>query len=254
MKKLMKVALLALSVTALFSCGEGGKKSEAGKGGTWTVEFMLNNGTADVYKTISVENNKAITEAIGDPTRDGYTFDGWYVDEACTVYFDEVGDKVTSDMKVYAKWAASGIANPNTPGQGSSENTGNSEDTGNTGEVSDLPGSTDAVTEGFALLFNDTNYVALVSLGDEKDYQGRDQFAAKGVVVPEGAIFKCYNSADGAIWAEKVLEPYGVCDPAGEVCFESTDDGIKCLVSGTYDIYVKMKWEDNTIYIGPAGA
>lgn len=122
MKKLIKVALLALSVTALFSCGNGGKKSENPKGSTWTVEFMLNNGTADVYKTIIVENNKVITEAIGDPTRDGYTFDGWYVDEACTVYFDEVGDKVTSDMKVYAKWAASGIANPNTPGQGDEGN------------------------------------------------------------------------------------------------------------------------------------
>ena len=250
MKKLLKVALLTLSVTALFSCGNGGTSSETPKGKAWTVEFMLNNGTTDVYKTITVENNKAITESIGDPTRDGYTFDGWYVDEACTVYFDEVGDKVTSDMKVYAKWAASGISNPNTPGEG---DTG---DTGDTGEVSNLPGSTDAVTEGYALLFNDTNYVPLVSLGENnKDFQGRNQFLASAVTVPAGAVFKCYNSAEGGVvWVEKVLEAYGVCDPSGEVCFEATDDGIKCLVSGTYDIYVKMKWQDNTIYIGPAGA
>jgi uncharacterized repeat protein (TIGR02543 family) len=250
MNKIIKVALLGLTVTSLFSCGNGKQSSNSG---TWTVQFMLNNGTEDIYKEIVVENNKTISESIADPTRNGYTFDGWYIDQACTTYFDEVGDQITSNMKVYAKWAASGIANPDTPGQGDSGDVGGDVG-GDTGEVNELPGSTDAVTEGFALLFNDTNYVALVSLGDEKDFQGRDQYAAKGVVVPEGAIFKCYNSADGAIWAEKVLEPYGVCDPKGEVCFESTNDGIKCLVSGTYDIYVKMKWEDNTIYIGPAGA
>lgn len=117
MKKIIKVALLALTATALFSCGNGKQSSNSG---TWTVQFMLNNGTEDVYKEIVVENNKSITESIADPTRNGYTFDGWYVDQACTVYFDEAGDTVTSDMKVYAKWAASGIANPNTPGQGDS--------------------------------------------------------------------------------------------------------------------------------------
>ena len=124
MKKIIKVALLALTATALFSCGNGKQSSNSG---TWTVQFMLNNGTEDVYKEIVVENNKSITESIADPTRNGYTFDGWYVDQACTVYFDEACDTVTSDMKVYAKWAASGIANPDTPGQGDSGDEGGSE-------------------------------------------------------------------------------------------------------------------------------
>ena len=47
MKKLIKVALLALTATALFSCGDGKQSSNSG---TWTVQFMLNNGTEDVYK------------------------------------------------------------------------------------------------------------------------------------------------------------------------------------------------------------
>ena len=270
MKKIIKLALLALMSTCLFGCDLVNSENPSSNGGsseqpsssevqsseqaktTWTVEFMLNNGTEDVYKTVEVEDNKKISTSITDPSRNGYTFDGWYVDSACTVYFDEAGDKVTSNMKVYAKWVSSGITNPDTPGEDTSSENGSSDIENSEDQVGELPGSTDAPTEGFALLFNGTNYVSLVSLGDEKDYQGRDQYAAKGVAISEGQVFKCYNSAGGAIWVEKVLEPYGVCDPAGAVAFEATDDGIKCLISGTYDIYVKMKWEDNTIYIGPA--
>ena len=53
MKKLFMVALLAMTVTTLFSCGDGGKTSQSGApGNTWTVQFMLNNDTEDVYKEI----------------------------------------------------------------------------------------------------------------------------------------------------------------------------------------------------------
>ncbi|MBE6142860.1 MAG: hypothetical protein E7177_02595 [Erysipelotrichaceae bacterium] len=271
MKKLLKLALLAVCATALFSCGpsNGGSSSQGGQPGssdvqsseqtnsTWTVEFMLNNGTEDVYKTVDVENNKAITTTIGDPTRNGFTFSGWYLDKECTKYFDEAGDVVTSNLKVYAKWVSSGITNPDTPGENtSSEDNPSSENSGNEGESSgnldnELPGTTDAPTDGYALLFNGTNYVVLTPEA-EKDFQGRDQFSAKGVTVSEGQVFVCYNGSNGDQWVEKVLEPYGVCEPSGTVAFEVTEDGIKCLVSGTYDIYVKMKWEDNTIYIGAA--
>ena len=256
MKKLLKLALLAVCATTLFSCGlsNGGGSSQVEQtNSTWTVEFMLNNGTEDVYKTVDVENNKAITTTISDPTRNGFTFSGWYLDKECTTYFDEAGDVVTSNLKVYAKWVSSGITNPDTPGENTS-----SEDnpSGNEGESSgnldsELPGTTDVPTEGYALLFNGTNYVALTPEA-EKDFQGREQFSAKGVTVSEGQVFVCYNGSNGDQWVEKVLEPYGVCEPSGTVAFEVTEDGIKCLVSGTYDIYVKMKWEDNTIYIGAA--
>ena len=94
MKKLLKIALLAVTATCLFSCdlpSQGSSESQPQGGSenssevvssseetktTWTVEFLLNNDTDEVYKTIEVENNKTI-ESITDPTRNGYTFDGW---------------------------------------------------------------------------------------------------------------------------------------------------------------------------------
>lgn len=38
-----------------------------------------------------------------DPTREGYTFAGWYTDEACTEAYD-FSVAVTADMTLYAKW------------------------------------------------------------------------------------------------------------------------------------------------------
>ena len=39
-----------------------------------------------------------------DPTREGYSFEGWYRESACTNLFD-FASEVTSDMTLYAKWA-----------------------------------------------------------------------------------------------------------------------------------------------------
>ena len=248
MNKLFKIGLLALTTVSLFSCGNGGKDN------TWTVQFMLNNGTTDVYKTVEVNDGEKVT-APSDPSRNGYTFGGWYTDANCTDYFDEGSEVITADTKLYASWASSGLSGNDTKPEDSSTGNENTSDNVSSEDpvLSDLPGSAEAPTTGFALLFNDTNYVSLQSLGDEKDFQGRDQFVAYAVTIGEGHVFKCYNAdAEGAVWVEKVLEPYGAADPAGEVCFEVTDEGIKCLISGTYDIYVKMKWEDNTVYIGKA--
>ena len=57
--------------------------------------------------TISVED-QAVTypEAVTrpkDPTKTGYTFGGWYTDEACTNAYD-FSQPVTKDMTLYAKW------------------------------------------------------------------------------------------------------------------------------------------------------
>lgn len=242
MKKILKVCLLALTAISLFSCGNGGSDG-------WTVEFMLNNGTTEVYKSIEVVDGEKV-EAPTDPTRNGYTFAGWYVDESCTVYFDEGSEVITADTKLYASWVSSGLANPDTKPD-SSENENNSSEVISSEVESDLPGSTEAPTSGYALLFNDTNYVPLEKL-DGKDFQDREQFAVMGLSISEGQTFKCYDGSSSVSWVEKVLEPYGANAPESDPCFEVTDDGIKCLISGTYDIYVKMKWKDNTIYIGVA--
>ena len=60
---------------------------------TYTVTFKDHDGTA--LKTETVEEGKAAT-APADPTREGYTFEGW----------DKTFDKVTADMEVTATYKA----------------------------------------------------------------------------------------------------------------------------------------------------
>ena len=39
-----------------------------------------------------------------DPSREGYTFTGWYKDPACDILWDVETDTVESDMNLYAGW------------------------------------------------------------------------------------------------------------------------------------------------------
>ena len=57
-----------------------------------------------------------------DPTREGYTFAGWYTDEACTEAYD-FSAAVTADMTLYAKWTKNAV-NPGGNG-GSNGGSGN---------------------------------------------------------------------------------------------------------------------------------
>ena len=47
---------------------------------------------------------------------DGYTFDGWYTDEACTTKWND-GDALTGSMTLYGKWTKNPAA-PTTPDAG----------------------------------------------------------------------------------------------------------------------------------------
>ena len=55
-----------------------------------------------------------------DPTREGYTFAGWYTDEACTEAY-KFDAAVTADMTLYAKWTKN-VVNPG--GNGDSDSNG----------------------------------------------------------------------------------------------------------------------------------
>ena len=52
-----------------------------------------------------------------DPTREGYTFGGWYIDAACTKAYD-FATAVTSDMTLYAKWTKNEASSPDTDNAG----------------------------------------------------------------------------------------------------------------------------------------
>lgn len=59
-----------------------------------------------------------------DPTREGYTFAGWYTDEACTEAYD-FSVAVTADMTLYAKWVKNAVAPDGNGGSGSNGGSGN---------------------------------------------------------------------------------------------------------------------------------
>lgn len=59
-----------------------------------------------------------------DPTREGYTFAGWYTDEACTKAYD-FSVAVTADMTLYAKWIKNAVAPDGNGGSGSKGGSGN---------------------------------------------------------------------------------------------------------------------------------
>ena len=66
-----------------------------------------------------------------DPTRDGYTFAGWYTDEACTKAYD-FSAAVTADMTLYAKWTKKAADNNGgSGGNGGSGSNGNGGNSGN---------------------------------------------------------------------------------------------------------------------------
>ena len=87
---------------------------------SWTVAFNSNGGSACDTKFVATADGKLVKPA--DPTRDGYTFGGWFTDEACTQAYD-FSTPVTADLTLYAKWTKNAV-NPGGNG-GSGSNGGN---------------------------------------------------------------------------------------------------------------------------------
>ena len=72
----------------------------------FTVKFDAQDGSTP--NEVKVIKGEKVTKP-ADPTRDGYTFDGWYTDEALTTAYD-FSTAVTSDITLYAKWKDEGTS------------------------------------------------------------------------------------------------------------------------------------------------
>ena len=95
-----------------------------------TVSFDSKQGTAVDSQLVTV-GSKVVKPA--DPTKEGYTFTGWFTDEDCTNAYDfnAAVDGTKSEFTLYAGWKAA----PATvePGAGDSGNKGDSGDNGDNG-------------------------------------------------------------------------------------------------------------------------
>ncbi len=67
----------------------------------YTVTFDSKQGSAVESKVVL--NGKKVEEP-QNPVRGGYSFVGWYSDEACTIPYNFAATEVSKDIKLYARW------------------------------------------------------------------------------------------------------------------------------------------------------
>lgn len=111
--------LLGADATAKLMIGENGSYGSltAGaylwKDGQWTEDATLytvafdSNGGSAVNPAAGLRLNAKVTEP-AKPTKDGFTFGGWYKDSGLTDKWDFDKDVVTGDATLYAKWTEAG--------------------------------------------------------------------------------------------------------------------------------------------------
>ncbi len=108
------------------------------------VSFSAGEGSKVVFQTTAA--NGSIAKP-ADPTREGYTFAGWYTDEACTEAYD-FSVAVTADMTLYAKWIKNAV---NPGGNGGSGSAGGNGGSGNAGAGSGSGNGTNGQQAGGAV-------------------------------------------------------------------------------------------------------
>ena len=83
-----------------------------------------------------------------DPTREGYTFAGWYTDAACTKAYD-FATAVTSDLTLYAKWTKNEASSSGTDNAGGKKDNAGTQSASQGGYVSpsSLPLSQSALSK-----------------------------------------------------------------------------------------------------------
>lgn len=72
---------------------------------TFSATFELNYESPNVLMTLNnLASGSKVNEPNPGPTRNGFTFEGWYIDQTCTTPFDFENDTITANTVIYAKW------------------------------------------------------------------------------------------------------------------------------------------------------
>ena len=109
------------------------------------VSFNTGEGSKVDFQTTAA--NGSVTKP-ADPTREGYTFAGWYTDAACTKAYD-FATAVTSDLTLYAKWTKNEASSPDTDNAGGKKDNAGTQSASQGGYVSpsSLPLSQSALSK-----------------------------------------------------------------------------------------------------------
>lgn len=104
MKRYIKIAALILAVCliAITAVACGSKDPGDETSGDITVTFDLNYDGAPAATKVTVASGDIVTPP-SDPTRENYSFEGWFTDAACTEEAD-FEYEMTEDVTFYASW------------------------------------------------------------------------------------------------------------------------------------------------------
>ena len=114
-------------------------------------------------------------------------------------------------------------------------------------ELTENPGA-GAFDANYGLVITHTDGTrTIVPLQPWEEFDGYSQHKGDDVKVEVGDVITLIDFYNGnAEWAEDTLDPYGEYQK-----FSSSAAGITCNQAGTYDFYVKFKFQQDQIYIGP---
>ncbi len=97
----------------LYYANDSGRLFKLAGAESWRVAFDAQGGSYVAPRYVA--KNKMVSEPAA-PTRDGYTFLGWYTAEG--EKWDFAKDVVTADMTLYAKWTKNEASSPDTDNAG----------------------------------------------------------------------------------------------------------------------------------------
>ena len=95
----------------------------------------------------------------------------------------------------------------------------------------------------YGLLINGTTKLEAVPQS-ETDHQGREQYLVSCVALKQGDKVQLHDMGSGASWM-CAIDPYGEYQK-----FTKNTDHLVCNAAGSYDFYIKLKYEDDMLYIG----
>ena len=125
----------------LYYANDSGRLFKLAGAESWRVAFDAQGGSYVAPRYVA--KNKMVSEPAA-PTRDGYTFLGWYTAEG--EKWDFAKDVVTADMTLYAKWAKNAVTPGGNGGSGSGDGT-NGQQAGGAVAPGQKPVSTTTTTE-----------------------------------------------------------------------------------------------------------
>ena len=101
----MKRTMLALFLAAALSLLPVLAGCDRGSGQTFTVSYDCRGGRPKVSDTYTEGRLFSPTPPSATTALTGYTFTGWYYDEACTQPYDYRDPQIDSDITLYAGWS-----------------------------------------------------------------------------------------------------------------------------------------------------